>query len=546
MEVIQKLLQENTLLKEQLLLQEEQLQDNKRKISLQEEQLLDKKKQISLQEAQLLLQEEQLARKNERILYLERQLYGRRSEKRLPSIDKAQLSLFDANQGDFALEEEKSILTTVIEDIEQKASIRREKKKRNATSQKRSYKLPADIERRETILLPENIDTHTMVKIGEDVSERLMLEPSKFWVDRIVRPLYKSKEENTANNTNTTIYQASKPAVILPGCIAGESLLSQIVVDKFLYHLPEYRQSKRFKALGVDISTSSMNRWIHDLADKLYPLYIALVKRVLSSDYIQVDETTHKITDRPGSARKAYIWAVRNARAPGMFFHYDKGSRSQEVILKLLKNYQGALQTDGYAAYSIYENKQGVLPLGCMAHVRRKFDTALETTPEAQKALDYISLLYTLEANLKDENANHEQIRKRREEQAYPLLQAMEHWMNLQFNKCTPGSPLGKAIKYAFGMWPRISRYCKEGYFEIDNNAIERTIRPITLGRKNYLFSGNDSGAEDNCIYYSLISSCVEAGVEPHKWLLSTLKKIPSLQSPINWDELLPNNQIEL
>ena len=234
MEEIQKILQENALLKEQL-----------------------------------LLKEEQLVRKNERILYLERQLYGRRSERQLPPIDEAQLSLFDANQGDTVLEEEKRIITTIIEDIEKKAAIRRNKKKQNATWQKRSYKLPADIERRETILFPDNVDVNEMVKIGEDVSERLMLEPSKFWVERIVRPLYRSKEENTSNSTTTVIHQADKSAVILPGCFAGESLLSQIVVDKFLYHLPEYRQVQRFKALGVDISTSSMNRWVHDLADKL-------------------------------------------------------------------------------------------------------------------------------------------------------------------------------------------------------------------------------------------------------------------------------------
>lgn len=112
--------------------------------------------------------------------------------------------------------------------------------------------------------------------------------------------------------------------------------------------------------------------------------------------------------------------------------------------------------------------------------------------------------------------------------------------MKQTFKSCTPKSPLGKAISYAFGMWPRISRYCKEGYFHIDNNAVENTIRPITLGHKNYLFSGNDAGAEDNCIFYTLIGSCLQAGVEPGQWLKTTLEKIPELQTPINWQELLP------
>lgn len=492
----------------------------------------------ALLKEQLLLQEEQLERKNERILYLERQLFGRRSEKRLPEYCQAQLSLFDSQQGKESLEQETPEMMSLVEEITQKAENRRKKKREQATSKKRSYKIPSDIERRETIVNPDNIDVSGMVKIGEDVTERLMLDQAKFWVERIVRPVYKTQQEKQA--IATTIVQAPLLPSILPGCMAGEELLSQIIVDKFLYHIPEYRQAVRFKELGVDVTTSSINRWVHAIADKLYPLYIAQMTRVLSTNYIQVDETTHKITDRSGSARKGYIWVVRSVLSSGVFFHYDRGSRSGDVVIKLLKDYRGALQTDGYATYSIYEEKQGVLPLGCMAHVRRKFENALETTPEAQKALDYIALLYMLEGNLKAEEADHEQIRKEREQKAYPILQQMESWMKQTYNSCTPKSPLGKAISYAFGMWPRISRYCKEGYFQIDNNGVENAIRPITLGRKNYLFSGNNNGAEDNCVFYTLLGSCLQAGIEPHQWLKSTLKKIPSLEIPINWEEFLP------
>ena len=527
----QQILRENALLKEQLLLKDEQL-------FLNEKQILFIEKQLVLKDEQILLKEEQLLRKNERILYLERQLFGRRSEKKLPDYNEAQLSLFDPEQGKAALEQESLVLTTLVEDIKQKAEQRRSMQKQRLVSEKRSYKIPLHIERRETVLEPENVNPDTWVKIGEDVSERLMLEPSRFWVERTVRPVYKVKQDEQA--LSATLVQSPSTPVILSGCIAGESLLSQIIVDKFLYHLPEYRQAKRFKELGVEISTSSMNRWVHATADKLYGLYAAQMERVLSAGYIQVDETTHSITDRPGSARKGYIWVVRSVLVPGVFFYYDKGSRSGEVVLKMLKGYQGALQTDGYAAYSIFEEKKGVLPLGCMAHVRRKFENALTTTPEAKPALDYIALLYMLEGNLRAEGADWEQIRREREEKAYPILQQMEAWMKQAFNSCTPKSPLGKAISYAFGMWPRISRYCKEGYYQIDNNGVENAIRPLVVGRKNYLFSGNDSGAEDNCIFYTLLGSCLQAGVDPHTWLTSTLEKIPTLQTPINWEELLP------
>ena len=275
----------------------------------------------ALLKEQLLLNEEQLKRKNERILYLERQLFGRRSEKRLPEYSQAQLSLFDAEQGMQFLEMETPELTSLVEDIKLKAEKRRNTIKEQSVSQKRSYKIPADIERRETILNPENVDTRDMIKIGEDITERLMLDQAKFWVERTVRPVYKMKQEKDA--VSTTIVQAPLKPTILPGCMVGESVISQIILDKFLYHIPENRQAKRFKPLGMDITTSRINRLVHGVADKLYPIYIAKMNQVLSSNYIQVDETSHSVTDRPGSARKGYIWVVRSVLSPGVFFHYD-------------------------------------------------------------------------------------------------------------------------------------------------------------------------------------------------------------------------------
>ena len=305
MEEILQILQENVLLKEQLCFKDEQLR----------------------------LKEEELKRKSERILYLERQLFGRRSEKQLPDYSQAQLTLFDADQGTPAMELEASVLTTLVEDIKQKSEERRNTKKQRSVTEKRSYKLPAHIERRETVIQPENFDACSMIKIGEDVTEKLMLDQAKFWVERIVRPVYKIKLQQEQQALSTAIVQAPLKAAILPGCMAGESLLSEIAIDKFLYHLPEFRQAVRFKRLGVEITTSSINRWVHALADKLYPLYIAQMNRVLLSNYIQVDETSHLVTDRLGAARKAYIWVVRSVMLPGIFFHYDKGSRSQDVVL---------------------------------------------------------------------------------------------------------------------------------------------------------------------------------------------------------------------
>ena len=244
---IQHILQENAWLKAQILSKDEQI--------------LLKDEQIHIKEEQLHLKEEELKRKQERILYLERQLFGRRSEKRLPDYCEAQLSLFDSEQGMKTLEGETPEMKSLVDDIMHKAEKRRNASKEKSTTKKRSYKVPQNIERRETIVNPENVDINTMVRIGQDVNERLMIEPSKFWVERIVRPIYKEKQDVQA--LTTTMVQAPLKNVILPGCIAGESLLSQIIVDKFLYHLPEYRQAKRFNDIGLEITTSSINRWVH-------------------------------------------------------------------------------------------------------------------------------------------------------------------------------------------------------------------------------------------------------------------------------------------
>ena len=527
-------------LKQEILRLKEQLTLKDNQIIIQRNELILQSNELTLLNDQLVQNKKELQHKDEQILLLQRAMYGRRSEKQLPTYDDARRSLFDGLEGDDALEEEKQISLTIIKEISVKAEQRRERSKKGSdkVSKVSNHKLPDNLERVEVIIEPDDLDLSIMVKIGEDVTERLMFQPARFYVKRIIRPIYKIK--GNKDDLNTAIIQAKTQLNILPGSMADSSLLSQLVVDKFQHHLPEYRQRERFKSMGVNLSTSNINRWIHSLSDKLYNLYKLQVRDVLSSDYIQVDETTISIADTKNKVRKGYLWAVRDVRKPGVFFHYDKGSRSQEVVLKLLKDYKGALQTDGYAAYSIYEGKRGVLPLGCMAHVRCKFENALKNHPKAQIALDYIAVLYMLESNLKENNADKETIRYDREKKAYPILQEMERWMVSTYDTLTPKDQLAQAIKYAFGMWPRICRYCKEGDFEIDNNGVERVIRPIAIGRKNYLFAGNDRGAEDNCIYYTFIASCKESAVDPLEWFNKVLPLINDDMTEVELMKLMP------
>ena len=494
--------------------------------------------------ATLSAQKAALEEKNEeqrlRILYLERQIFGRRSEKTLPKVNEAQYSLMDALFGEETLEAEQGV-RTIVEEIEREGVARRAKaaSEKKTTTRKADYQLPAELERRTTVIEPELEDAGEYEKIGTDITERLMMEPSRFYVERIERPIYKRKA-NQPSDGRTEIQQAPLPPNAVAGKV-GNSVLSSIVVNKYCHHIPEYRQAKIFRESKVDLPTTTINRLIHKLADVLHPLYLYIVDETLKHDYIQIDETTVKINDRKGKTRKGYIWAVRAVYGRMQFFYYREGSRSAGVCNLLLKDYEGTFQSDGYAVYSQYEEKKGVIPLGCMAHVRRKFETAYASGSEsAKKALDYIAALYTLEANLKAAGADFETRKRERMEKAWPILEAMEKWMEMEWTRCTPKSDMGKAISYAHGMWIRIGRYCLDGRFEIDNNAIERAIRPVTLGRKNYLFCGNDECAEDTALYYTLVGCCNEAGVDPLAWFNHVLQKIRPDMTEKELHDLLP------
>jgi hypothetical protein len=228
-----------------------------------------------------------------------------------------------------------------------------------------------------------------------------------------------------------------------------------------------------------------------------------------------------------------------------MFFHYDQGSRAQKVVIELLKSFQGAVQTDGYSAYSIYENKKGVLLIGCWAHARRKFSEALkEDKSGAEYALEQIGLIYGVEAMADDQNLNYEQRAALRSRLAYPILTAFEKWIVAYFPKVLPQGRMYKALTYTYSLFQRLTRYHLDGRYRIDNNLIENDIRPLAVGRKGYLFCGNHDAAENAAIMYSLFGCCKAAGVNPREWLTDVLTRIPEYNQDYSRDlaELLPHN----
>ena len=488
--------------------------------------------------------EDKIKQLTDQLAWYRRKFWKASSEKYIPQDPSQRRIDFDGL--DVLPEEEETIKEAAREIVSYERS-KAEKEKRQPVR----LPLPEDLRREEEVIEPEDIDEN-WIRIGEEVTEVLEHKPGELYVRRIVRPKYalrkdlqQLREENEeSGQKNMKI--AALPLLPLPRSNAGASLLAELLMGKYVYHLPFHRSIAMFKLVGVSIPASTVNGWFNGSSDLLRALYYRLREIVLATDYIQVDESTVPvINDEKHRAVKSYLWVVRSVMDNLMFFHYDKGSRAQKVVIDLLHNYQGAIQTDGYEAYSIYENKKGVLLLGCWAHARRKFNDALkEDESGARYALEQIGMLYNVEAMASDQKLDHDQRAALRERLAYPILCAFEKWIVNYYPKALLQGRMYKALTYTYSLFQRLSRYHLDGRYQIDNNLVENAIRPLALGRKNYLFCGNHDAAENAAIMYSLLGCCKACDINPRQWLTDVLTRIPAYNNDYSRDlaELLPHN----
>ena len=472
------------------------------------------------------------------IAWLNRQLFGRKSEK-LSHLDPNQLPLFNTvtpiSQSEEELACSRAAAIRKIED--KKVAAKRERHNRKMLD-----KLPVV----ELVIEPDNIDLRQYKRIGEERTRTLEFEPGRLYVKEIIRPKYGLRD-------NTQLPPEGKSGVLIAPLslqpihkgLPGASMLAEILLQKYEYHIPFYRQIQSFRHLGLRISESTLNGWFKPACELLQPLYTELKSQVISSDYIQVDETTLPVIDTESNqAKKEYLWVVRSVMDRQVFFHYDEGSRSGKTINNLLGSYRGYLQSDGYSAYNIFEDNGSITLIACMSHIRRSFEKALdENRSMAEYALKEIQNLYRVE-HLADEQGMTEEERKGlRQELSVPILDSFEQWMKKNYNTVLPKSRMGQAISYSYSLWPRMRNYLKEGRFKIDNNLVENIIRPIALSRKNFLFCGNHQAAQNTAIICSLLASCKEAEVNPREWLNDIIARMPYYTQPgSNKDlkELLP------
>lgn len=486
---------------------------------------------ISHQKQKIISLEHQVA-------YLQRRVWGKSSERFIKEDPRQRKLDFDGLE---LLPEEKEEARLAEEEITHYKTRVVTTRERNKPVRKL---IPESIPRVEEHIYPENINPEEWIELEPEITEVLEHEPEKFFVRRIIRHKYATRDKS--NRVESPITTATLPSLPLAKSYAGASLLAVLMINKYVNHLPFYRQIQMFKQSGISLPAATINDWFSRTADLLRPLYYRLKDIVLSSDYIQVDESTLPVVnEEKHKTVKGYIWMVRAVMPNLVFFHYDHGSRAQKVVIPLLKNFQGALQTDGYEVYKMYENKKGVLPLGCWAHARRKFEEALkEDKARAEYALTRIGMLYDVERQADEEKFSFEERSGLRCRLSYPIMIAFEKWLVNEYPKVLPKGRLGKAIKYTYEIYHRLTRYHLDGRYRIDNNLAENSIRPLALGRKNYLFCGNDDAAENAAIIYSLMGCCKAGEVNFREWLVYVLGNIHAYDSDYSKDlaELLPQN----
>lgn len=408
-------------------------------------------------------------------------------------------------------------------------------------------KLPAHL-RREIITIEPDEDITGYKKIGEEITEELECTPAELYVNRYVRPRYLciAKENSTDeadNNDEDNIKRiviGEMPLRPIHKCIAGPGLLAQITVDKYVDHLPLNRQLQRFSREGVNLPVSTITGWIAGVCDLIRPVWEALMYLVLEAGYLHADETTIRVLDKSkkGKTHQGYFWVYGDSINELVLFDYQKG-RDRDGPEGILANFKGYLQTDGYEVYEHFDKKPDITQLCCMAHARRKFHEALDNDrARAEYALTQIKLLYDIERKIKA--FTYDKRKEVRQREAVTILEQLSKWMQEEYIKVPPKSTIGSALAYSLNRWDKLKIYTTDGRLCIDNNPVERSIRPVTLGRKNYLFCGSHQAAKRTAMLYSLLGTCKLHNVNPYEWIKDVITRLPTHPAD-RMEELLPH-----
>jgi len=484
-----------------------------------------------LLKAMLIAERIESERLRQIIREFQRHRFGRRAES-LPE-DQLQLALEDAEQeaasGQAASEQKNPP----------------ERKARAARRRTNRGKLPAHLPRIETVIDVESTICRccagTLHRIGEDVAERLDIVPAQFRVLVVRRPKYACRA------CTDVVVQAPAPARLIEGGLPTEATVAQVLVSKFADHLPLYRQAQIYARQGIALDRSTLADWVGRAAFLLRPVHERLLDRLKASSKLFADETTAPVLD-PGRGRTKTGQLFAYARddrpwggtdPPGVAYVYAPDRKAERPIAHL-SGFKGILQVDGYGGYKVLA-KQGDARLAfCWSHVRRHFYELAKPGPApiAAEALTRIAALYRIEAEIRGRSA--EKRRAVRQERSRPLVEALEPWLRTKLQLISQKTKLAAAIRYTLSRWEGLCLFLDDGRIEIDNNVVERSIRPLALTRKNALFAGSDGGAEHWAVIASLIETCKLIGVEPYAYLANVITRIVDSHPNSRLDELLP------
>ena len=460
---------------------------------------------------------------------LKRLIFGSKNERFIPSVSPDQLAL------DIAIQQKEQAIVSATETIQYQR--KKATKPESEKVQTGRMSLPASLPREQVIIEP-SVDVTGWKKIGEEKTEELERIPGKLFVRQYIRSKY-------VDPSGEQIVIGELPVRPIDKGIAGPGLLAQIVIDKFVDHLPVYRQVQRFEREGMKLPISTLADWISGSCALLEPLYETHRKLVLSQSYLQADETPIKVLDqaKKGTTHRGYHWVYHAPLARLVLFDYREG-RGREGPHECLQDFSGYLQTDGYAVYEYFDQRSNITLLNCMAHARRMFENALENDKSrAEFVLTEMQKLYAVEQVGRDASLSREQLLTLRQEQAVPVLENLKAWMMEAYAQVVPQSAIGKAIFYSLHRWDKLCIYTTDARLQIDNNLVENAIRPVAIGRKNYLFAGSHNGARRAAMLYSFLGTCKINNINPFEWLRDILSRIPS-HSVNKLDQLLPNNWV--
>jgi transposase len=510
-------------------------------LSASKNELAQKDAQLSHMDEQLSHMDGLLARKEDRITHLEKlvaafkqAMFGRKSEKACP------------DQYDLALEDiETAIACLHAEDEQDVPTSSRSRAPRRRVVNRGA--LPKHLPRIEQTILPESLTCtcgNNLHCIGEDVSERLDVIPAQFQVLVTRRPKY------ACRSCTEGVVQAPVPAHLIPGGLPTEATLAHVLVSKYADHLPLYRQAQIYSRQGIDLDRSTLADWVGRAAFELRPVFAALATDLKQSRKLFMDETRAPVLD-PGArkTKTGYFWALArddrpwNGQAPpGVAFTYAK-ARGGTHAVNILEGFSGILQVDGYAGYNrVIADNPNIQLANCWAHARRKLIEITNSGPAplAQEGLKYIAALYRIEADIRGQDPA---LRlAARQERSVPIIEDLKAFITQTRARVSNKSPLGEALAYITKYWDGLCLYLSNGHIEIDNNTVERSIRPIALNRKNSLFAGHDAGAQNWALIASLIETCKLNAIDPFAYLAKTLQAIANGHKQANIKDLLPWN----